>query len=252
MYAKCWLGCLLIALPLLAQGEITRGATTSSCTTSASLSTSCDISHTVDANTTLLVLCVQMEAIETISGTPAWNTSENLTLINATTASGSGMDMRTYAYALVDPTETSATLSVSTTQTDNISAFAVNYLGTDTTDVATATNFIDEDVNDSTEETNTTETNSGGSSGNALVFCGAMKGGDAEPASNNAGFAELFDDATGIDVSTDHGYYMADLLSGAPSGIQVTWSVTDSNAGQTIELVKEAVAPGNSVLFYTR
>lgn len=241
---------LVLFFAAIAQGAPSIVGTSSSCTTTDTLQTSCNISHTVPSGTTLLYLTISVEAEESVTATPTWNTSQNFTLVHQTTDSTSNADVTNYVYALVNPNVTSSTITVSTSQTDNISAFAVNWNGTETGSVAAATNYIGEEVNNSAAETNTTEISSGGSTGNMLVFSGARKAGTgAACASNNAGFTELFDGATGIDATADHCYYVA--YGAAPSGIIVTWNATDSNAGQLVELVA-ASASSNSILFYTR
>jgi hypothetical protein len=218
---------------------VTRGATLSSFTASAN-GTTADISHTVDSGTTLLVVCVTLEAGESVVGTPQWSQGggENLTLVNATTESGSNQDMRNYIYALVSPTSGAGTIDIVISTTDNVFSCAINYIGTDETDVATATNFLSEDVNNA--GTSTCVHASAGSAGNALFFLGNFKGGDATPVSNNASFNELFEDVTGTSPTSDQTFYVADLLDSAPSAITVTWTGTDENAGNYIEIVAAA------------
>ena len=238
----------VLALLFTAQADaaVARGATTSSCVTTALSQTSCNITHTVDSGTTLLILVVNIEALESVDATPTWNTSENFTLLNGTTAGPGNQDVRNYVYYLENPTVKSDTITVSVTTTDNISAFAINYSGT-TTPVS-----LNEDVNNQTAETSTTVLSSGGASTSALLAVGVRKGGETSTcASNGSSFTEIFDGATDEFDLVDHCYYVAELITGAPSGVTITWVGPDSNAGQLIE-IKASSAGTDSVLFFTR
>ena len=218
---------------------ITRGATVSIFTSSIG-ATSVSDSHTVDSGTTLLFVTTSMEAGEGLdAGPPAWNTTETMTLIRATTNSGSNQDVRNNTYALVNPTATTANITYSHTSTDNMSHVAVNYLGTETSSVAAATNALNEDVNDTA--TSTTVLASGGAAGSTLVAVGVFKGGDGDPASNNASFNELADSSTGASTTSDTSFYVADLIgiSGA-TAVTITWAGTDENAGQLVEIIPAA------------
>ena len=225
--------------------EVTRGATTSSFSATANGETA-DISHTVDVGTTLLVVSVHLEAGESVSGTPQWSLGggENLTLVNATTASGDNADMRNYIWALVSPTAGAGTVDIVISTTDTVFSSAVNYIGTNIVSVAAATNILSEDVNDTA--TSTCVHASAGSAGNCLYFIGNKKGGQlVDPASNNASFNELFDSGTGTGTFSDQSFYVADLLDSAPSAITVTWYNSEENAGQYIEIVAAAGAAAN-------
>lgn len=215
---------------------VSRGATITTFSSSSNISSVSD-SHTVDANTTLLLVSISMEANHAISGNVTWNTSENMTLVDQTTSGGSGGLMHVYTYGLVSPTATTANIAYSLdTTSNNTHHTAVNYLGTETASVAAATNLLSEDVNDSA--TNTSVHSSAGTSGETLYFAGACHGGDADPASNATSFNELADSATGTNNANDHAFYIADLLNSAPAAITVTWSATDENASHFIEIVK--------------
>ena len=222
---------------------ITRGATTSSFSTSA-VSAVADISHTVDSGTTLLVITACYEADENITATPSWSQGggENFTLVHATTASGSASNTRNYVYALVNPTSGAGTVSIANdAAARTIFSSAVNYLGTNTVSVAAATNFLSEDVNDA--GTNTCVHASAGSAGSALFFCGSLKtGAGGGLSSNDAAFNELFEGRTGTSGSSDQTYYIADLLDSAPSAITVTFPTTASNAGNYIEIIAASAA----------
>ena len=219
---------------------ITRGATVSTAGQTTGSSTSNDITHTVDTGTTLLIVTVGLEAGETMSAVPQWSLGggENTTLINQTTSSGDNADQHNYVYGLVNPTAGAGTVSVDFTTTDNCVACAVNYLGTETASVAAATNFDNEDVNDATSAT--TVLASGGSAPNWVLACANFRGADGTPASSGSdAFTELADfESGGGGTSTDTSMWVGDKA--APAGTTITWSETDENAGQLIEIVAAA------------
>jgi hypothetical protein len=177
------------------------------------------------------------EAGETVSGTPQWSgngTPQNLTLVDATTSSGSNNDMALATYALVNPTvETNGTVTVTHSSNDNSITTAVNYIGTVSSSVANAIQFLAEDVNDAA--TNTLVFSSAGTAGNCLY--GSFKGGDGDPSSNNASFNELYDAASGTSTNADIAGYVIDLLDNAPQAVTCTWNATDENAGHYLEIV---------------
>jgi hypothetical protein len=224
---------------------VTRGVTTSIFTASSN-GTTADITHTVDVGTTLTLVSFGLEAGENVVGTPEWSLGggEPLTLVHATTASGSNGDVRVYTYGLINPTAGSGTVDIVISTTDTVWSTAVNYLGTVATSVADATNFLQEKVNNSTAA-GTVFTPAAGSAGNALYAACTFKGGDGDPASNRLGsatFNDIFNGATGISGTSDQAYYVIDLLDGAPSAVTVDWNAVDENAGHYIEIVAAAGA----------
>ena len=168
---------------------ITRGATVSTYVTSSTV-TSVSQSHTVDTNTTLLILVISQEAQIALTAEPFWNTTEAFTLIHASTAGASG-DVRNYTYGLVSPTSGTFNITYTSASNDNIHHTAINYLGTEDSTVAAATNYLNETVNDAT--TASTILASGGASGETLLAAGVFLGADGTPASNATSFAELAD-----------------------------------------------------------
>jgi hypothetical protein len=160
---------------------------------------------------------------------------ENLTLVDATTSSGNPNDMALATYALVNPTAGAGTVTVTHTSNDNAITTAVNYIGTETSSVAAATNFLEEDVNDAI--TNTTVFASAGTAGNCLYAAGCFKGGDGSGITVPTGFFELFDGASGASATADISGYACDELDGAPSACTWTWAATDENAGHYLEIV---------------
>ncbi len=216
---------------------VSRGGTLSSATRTVT-GTSANISHTVDANTTLLIISVFFEAGESVSGTPQWSLGggENFTLIDATTSSGSNNDMACATYGLVNPTAGAGTITITVTSNDNSISTATNYLNTETTSVAAATNLLAEDVNDTAS--NTTVFSSAGNAGNALYAAGGFKGDDGAGVTVPTNFFEIFDAASGTSANADIAAYVCDQLDGAPDSCTWTWAVTDENAGHYIEIVK--------------
>jgi hypothetical protein len=207
-------------------------------------------SHTVGSGTTLLIITVHITADESVTGTPTWNTNEDFTLIDVTTASASDLDTVTYVYGLVDPTATTANIVVNlTTSSEMLGVVAVNYSGTETASVAAATNFLSEDVNDSAAETNVSVHASAGNSGNALFMAATGKGADLSPASQTVGntFTEICDEPTNGSATADVAIWVGHLLNNAPSAITLTWALTDSNASTYIEIVA-AEEPPTSII----
>jgi hypothetical protein len=219
---------------------ITRGATITTVATSSAPGAEV-IAHTVDADTTLLVLAIQLEAHQSLSVEPYWNTTEAFTLIYATTSSNTDGDMRNYIYGLVSPTAGSHSITYTVTGGDCGVGTAVNYLGTINSSVEDATNFVSVQLNGNSAS-QTVNLASGGSSGNTLFAAACFRGGDGDPATNGEGFAELADSATGTSTSSDISFYVADLIGGAPSGIIVDWTGTASDecVGQLIEILPYA------------
>ena len=220
---------------------VTRGATTNKETRSIN-GTDADISHAVDSGTTLLIASVFFEADESVTGTVQWSLGggENMTLIDATTSSGSFGDVAMATYGLVNPTSGAGTVTIPVTFNDNSFSNAINYIGTETASVAAATNFLEEHVNNVGTDTTTTIFASAGTSGNALYAAAVFFGGDGDPSSNNASFTELFDEATGPGSSSDTSVNICDLLDSAPSAVTITWADEDQNAGHYIEIVAAA------------
>jgi hypothetical protein len=215
---------------------VTRGGTVTTWSTSGTTS-SVSQSHTVDADTTLLILVISAEAQETMDTEPVWNSSEAMTLIHASTAGTSG-DVRNWIYGLVNPTATTANITYTVSSNDNGHFTAINYKGTVTDSVAAATTYIDEDVDNAGTTDNYSISYS--TTANCLLTAGVFRGGDGDPASNNQGFAELADSGTGTSSTSDISFYVADSLSGDTAGtITVTWSATDENAGQLIEIIED-------------
>ena len=229
---------LLLLLVLLTLGTdafavITRGATVSTCTHTSG-ATACNITHTVDSGTTILIVYIGIEGNESVSGTPQWSLGggENLTLIRKFGASSNAADAIGYFYGLISPTAGAGTVTIAITDTaDPIYTAAVNYIGTTGSAV-----FLSEDINDN--NTTTSVHASAGNSGNALVFGGHFQGNDGNPTSNATSFVEVIENTTGGTAGSDFAFYWADILnaSGA-TAITVTWSALDENTSAYIELV---------------
>ena len=211
---------------------ITRGATVTTYVTSDAVTTVSEL-HTVDADTTLLILAISQEAQETIVAQPFWNTTEPFVLIHTSGGTTIG-NMKNHVYGLVNPTAGEHSITYETSPNDNIHHTAVNYIGTVATSVIDATNYLNEVVNDSA--TLTTILVAGGSAGETLLVAAAFLGGDGDPATDAAGFTVLANSATGT-KSSDIAFYVADLIGGAPAAITVDWQVSDQNVGQLIEII---------------
>ena len=195
-------------------------------------------SHTTTADTDILLVCVFIEGNEAVSGTPTFD-GNDLTLIRDTGSTGAAADVRAYVYGQLAPGAVTGTLAVSFTSTVNPDAVVcINYKDTDSASIAAATNFINEDIN--TTASSTGVHSSGGSSGNTLLVAGAGQGNDMQHASVDNSFAEVWDEQTGISSSQDFGHIGAELTTGLPSAVTITYGATDQNTSVLIELVAAA------------
>lgn len=238
----------LLALSLLVQGianaAITRGATLSSRAVAfGSAGTDLSITHTVDSSTTLLVVSIMLRADQAYTGTPQWSLGggENLTLIDETTPGPDTQDMKVSTWGLVNPTSGAGavTIMLDADLAYGIQATATNYLGTVTTSVGDATNFLAEDVQNG-GSSNTTTFASAGTSGNTLYAAGAFKGGDGDGITPPTNFAEIYDGESGPSVGSDHSSYVTDYIGGAPSAASWTWASSDEHASHYVEIVPAA------------
>jgi len=221
------------------RAAVTRGATYTTFTAT-DATTAVSFSHTVDADTTLLIVVVSQEADETvISGAniPYWNTTEAFTLIHYTTSSAAAGDMMNSTWGLVNPSTGTHNITYTQSSDDWAHSTAVNYKGTETASVEVATNYLNEKVNNSASTT--TVLASAGTTGATLFAAAVFYGGDGDPSTNATSFAELADSATGTDTALDMSFYVADLIGGAPAAITVDWysTASDENAGQLIEIL---------------
>jgi hypothetical protein len=222
---------------------VTRGATVSEALVGFSVAgTDASISHTVDSGTTLLLVSVSFSANNSVSVTPQWSLGggENLTLVDATTSSGLLGDVALETWGLINPTSGAGTVTVTLTSdlAVGLITFAVNYIGTDTTSVAAATNLLEEDVNDTA--TNTTTFASAGTAGNCLFATGAFRGADGDGITVPTNFTELMDAQSGTSNGSDQSGYACDQLDGAPDSCTWTWVATDENTAHYIEVVASA------------
>ena len=204
--------------------------------------TSRNVSHTVATDTDLLLVFIALEGTESISGTPTWNTSEDLILIEATDGGIDNMDVNVWSYGVLTPTATTANISFSFTSSNPGCIVAADYKGVATTSMAAATNLIDEDQN--LGNASSTVMVSGGGANNALVGFGVAHHSNMNPASQSDGFTEIFDGTTGGGgAGQDFSYALYELLSGLPSGLTINWTNSNENAGQLIELVASGAPP---------
>lgn len=143
-----------------------------------------NIGHTIPSGATLVMVSATVPANKDDIGGIVWDTigvNEALTLVHATTSSDSGGDVKTFTYAIVNPTAKSADMRISPVGADNstISAGVVNYDGTETASVAAATDFHEEDVNNTNSATLVFA--SAGTGGNLLYAAGGFVNNDADP-----------------------------------------------------------------------
>ena len=191
-------------------------------------------SHVVQSGTIITIFSVHMRGSVDITTTPFFNTSETFTLIHESTNSGQDGDSHTYVYGLINPTATTADIEYDVDSTDKLSHTAVNYSGTISSNVAAATNFLSEDVNDTS--TTTSVHASAGTSGSTLFFAGSHVLLTADPSSNDAGFFEI-SDGDAFDTGSGIAYYVCDKIGGGASAITVTWNDNFANASVYIEVL---------------
>lgn len=197
---------------------------------------------TIPSGTTLTVaIVVWTNHGETLNAV-AWDPTglnEPMTLIDEIDLVGGSADCAVSMYGIVNPTAQTADMRADFGASP-INPCAILYCrsftGTATSSVAAATNAVNSATN--TTDTDTTSVASGGSSGNLLLFGGGISGDDGNPASNAEGWTEVsdsIDSGGGAGNNQDASLYVAEKA--APSGITVTWAVSDQNAGIIIELV---------------
>ena len=233
-----WL--LLLCLPLVLQAAVTRTVDEMHINTSSHSNPSFEV--TVPAGTDFLLICVTTRA-DVDPSAVAWNASESGTEIYADTSSSTG-DAGLRVYGIVNPTATTANVSVTVPNNTQATYTAIGYAGVVTSSVEDASNVVDSTEN--TGATTSTVLDSGGASGNALVICASHQSLTASPATNDGGFTEIYDTTTGGDIPTsDHSVYIAELLDGAPSGATISWGASDENIGALIELI--AASEGSSI-----
>jgi len=207
--------------------------------------------HEVDEGTTLLVVTVTQDANESISIAPAGNTTETLSIIDATTNdTSSGGDKKITTYGRVNPSPGIANITFTQTTDAHTHSTAVNYLGTINSSVADATNFLSEDVNNSL--TTTTVLPSGSATTGSTLFAVACAyGADGSPVTTGgAGFFQIANGETGGgSTSQDESFYVGDKIGGAPDSIIIDWAggFSDENCGHLLEILPEGSSSSSSI-----
>lgn len=209
-----------------------------------------DPTGTVPSGASLLLCTVVWNNHGQAAPSVTWDPSgvaESMTSIVATTLDGDSSDTAVAVYGVVSPTAKTANIRVdfgSGATAPCAIAIGHSYSGSDTTDLATATNVVGSATNKAASTT--TVITSGGSAGNHLVFCGGGSGDDMVPASNAESWTEISDSVNsggGAGNNQDCSLYIAEKAAAA--GITVTWGASDENAGHIIELV--AASPAASI-----
>lgn len=189
-------------------------------------------SHTTTSTTELLLVSITTSAAETVS-TVTFD-SVSMSLIHGTTPSLVGQDSYSLVYGLVVPAAQKNKTANCVVTFGNAAATTIsadNYTGVDTTDLASATNYISDAVNDA--PSSSTVLSSGGTSGN-LMF--GMAGIRTNTITASWGSLTEISELAG-------GLYVLTTADGpAPDGDTVTWSGSDENAGVLIELVAASVS----------
>jgi len=232
-------------LSLFLPMDITRGSTNTPTTDTATpiIDTA---SHTVDTSTTLLVVTFHCFGDNTISDV-FWSGDEAMTLITSVDDSAGTGDCRVYAFGLVNPTvETGSITWTLGGAGDNLSVVPVNYLGTETSSVAAATNVIDTETNGHVAAT-TVALSGATTSGSTLVVAGTFFGGDGDPSSETtASFNTVQEGATGTATSADNSYFYGDLIGGGTGGtVSPTIDWTGAASDECVGIFFEILPPGN-------
>lgn len=204
-----------------------------------------DGNHATTSDTTLLLNFVAIEGAEEPNPTnpsrfDISGTDQALTLISDSLNTGSNGDVRTLIYGLVNPGAVAVANCRFSVQFSafQIASVWVNVGGSVSTSVAAATNDIDQ-YSDTTGTGNTTVLTSGGSTGNSLFGWGAAQSNATSPSSVSGSFVEMVDSVTAA-TSSDLSFNLSRLLSGAPSGLTITWNSNNENAGNLIEVIPVA------------
>jgi len=235
----------LLILPVLAQAQTLTG--TSTIDVSSDNRTDPSVSHTVPSGTTLLIVSVGTRQDQTLNGI-TWNTSESLTAIRDTDSTADSNNMKVATYGLVNPTAGSFNVDIDYAATINMDwAVISNWTGTDSSSVANATNYHNEDENNTGSASNTTVLTSAGTSGNVIYVAAAIAGADGDPGSESPTFTEIANQDTGGGAGSSSDASLFVGYVDAPSANTITWAVTDENAGHLLELVA-----GNAALLLRR
>jgi hypothetical protein len=220
--------------------------TTQSSFSSSSTNTSASHSHTIDAGTDVLLVTVALQGFETVSGTPQWQgdgeSNQNLTLIHASTSSGSNNDVRVYIYALLNPSGTTGTTAITLSSNITVFASSTNWIGTETSSLGDAVKYISEEVSNVGSETSTQVLPAGTqTTGSTLIIASVFYGGDGNPSTDDTAGSEWFDGDTGTGPSDDISYRLGGKFGGGGFGaVTVNWSSSDSCAAVLIEINEPA------------
>lgn len=224
---------------------VTRVGTDSSYFETTTGTNSYDMSHTTPSGASILIVSACMLGNRAFNGVATWDT-DDMDLIGETALTSSGVpDVGIWGF--VSPAAKTANVNVSwTNASEPFWIAAQSFAGTVTTSVPDATNLVETVTNGATS---TTVFASGGSSGNALLVVAGAIGDDMDPASNDAGFTEILDQGTGggSGINADLCCYIAELLSGLPSAVTITWATSDDNSGMLIELVAASAGTTSDV-----
>ena len=167
-----------------------------------------NVAHTVDANTTLIVVDVIVQGnwggANDGDFSVTWDqptANESLTRVNLPTrVDKTGNDPHIQTWGALSPTAKSANirLLLSDGTYNNVVCHVTNYLGTSVASLGAAIAFVDDDVNLS--DSATCVIGSGGTVGNLLHAVGAWKGTDTDPINLSSGWSGIstkYDDPGG-------------------------------------------------------
>lgn len=195
-----------------------------------------------------MVLFVFTEGQETMNTPPAFNTTENFTLIDEQPSGGGTNDIRGWAYKLLSPTETTADVAFTLSSSNPGWAYLRSYFGvSDVLEIDSVQNRIG-------DASATCVLGSGGASGDGAILA-ASHNGQATPISDNQSFTQLETGTTGGGgVSLDFSYRVSEDLSlSAATAITSTASGTDavsSNSGIYLQLQAASSGPTGNPAYY--
>jgi hypothetical protein len=203
--------------------------------------------HTVPSGAEALVCSIFMRGNDATATTIAaeWDdggTDEAMTSVDETAANDNGGDLHVETFIRLSPT--AATSDVTFTATggtvDTSSIICTNWDNVDTTDVATATNVIGEEVNNT--NSTTCEVASGGTTGNLLYAAIALKHSASEP--SPPAYSESWAAVDQTDSTVDNSTEAEVAVVAAASAYTATLAntVSDESACHVIELVEGSAA----------
>jgi hypothetical protein len=202
------------------------------------------LSLTTVSGTTLILCSSAILANRSFTPVPTWD-GNDMTLIRETVTGTSSNHVELGTWGYVSPAATTANAVVNFGNNGEPHWWACStYSGTLTASVAAATEYLAEviDNGDPTPAGPTAVYASAGTSGNALYLAGGCIGDDCDPATDDGGFEDVFNQGTGGGSGTngDTTSFIGFVGAGLPLAVTLTWAVTDDHSSHEIEIIAAA------------